>query len=187
MKYTNTRYLAAILILIFLAVLAVAQEDPLGPSNAGAMQDIRKTMGDDIFSPVQQDQKGNATPVITGKNLPGSMASQQPSQPKARLLSPTSTWSLNLLDSLERVVVLEMSQSNDVLFGKGTIAAGSSLQNATATGTISGNKLNLDVLSDDLTLYRLSLTMNGKSLSGDYHGYSTIYVPWKGIAMGKIN
>ncbi len=64
---------------------------------------------------------------------------------------------------------------------------GSSLQNATATGAITGNKLNLDILSDDLTLFHLSLTMNGKSLSGDYHGYSVVYVPWKGIAMGKIN
>ena len=88
---------------------------------------------------------------------------------------------------MERAVVLQMCQSNDVVFGKGTITVGSSLQNATATGTTAGNKLNLDILSDDLTLFRLSLTMNGKSLSGDYHGYSVSYVPWKGIAMGKIN
>ena len=187
MKYTNIRSLAGILMLIFLAACAVAQDDLLNPADAGAIQDIRKTMGDDIFSQGQQDQKGNATPVITGKNLPGSIASSQSSQPKARLLSPTSTWSLNLLDSQERAVVLQMYQSNDVVFGKGTIAVGSSLQNATATGTTVGNKLNLDILSDDLTLFHLSLTMNGKSISGDYHGYSVRYVPWKGIAMGKIN
>lgn len=188
MKYTNIRSMAGILMLIFLTACAFAQDDPLNPSaDAGAIQDIRKTMGDDIFSPGQQDQKGNATPVITGKNLPGSIASSQSSQPKARLLSPTSTWSLNLLDSQERAVVLQMYQSNDVVFGKGTIAVGSSLQNATATGTTVGNKLNLDILSDDLTLFHLSLTMNGKSISGDYHGYSIRYVPWKGIAMGKIN
>jgi hypothetical protein len=182
MKYTNIKYLIGILMLIFLAACAAAQDDPLNP-----MQDIKNTMGEDIFSPSQQDQLGNATPVITGKNLPGSIAGSQLSQPKARLLSPTSTWSLNLLDSLERSVALEMYQSNDVVFGKGTITVGGSLQNATATGTVTGNKLNLDVLSDDLTLFHLSLTMNGKSLSGDYHGYSVRYVPWKGIAMGKIN
>ena len=182
MKYTNIKSLIGILMLIFLAAWAVAQDDPLNP-----MQDIKKTMGDEIFSPGQQDQLGNATPVITGKNLPGSIADSQPSQPKTRLLSPTSTWSLNLIDSLERSVALQMYQSNDVVFGKGTITVGSSLQNATATGTVTGNKLNLDVLSDDLTLFHLSLTMNGKSLSGDYHGYSVRYVPWKGIAMGKIN
>ena len=182
MKYTNIKSLIGILMLIFLAAWAVAQDDPLNP-----MQDIKKTMGDEIFSPGQQDQLGNATPVITGKNLPGSIADSQPSQPKTRLLSPTSTWSLNLHDSQERSVALQMYQSDDVVFGKGTITVGSSLQNAMATGTVTGNKLNLDVLSDDLTLFHLSLTMNGKSLSGDYHGYSVRYVPWKGIAMGKIN
>ena len=182
MKYTNIKSLIGILILIFLAACVAAQDDPLNP-----MQDISKTMGGDILSPGQQDQLGNATPVITGKNLPGSIADSQPSQPKTRLLSPTSTWSLNLHDSLERSVALQMYQSNDVVFGKGTITVGSSLQNAMATGTVTGNKLNLDVLSDDLTLFHLSLTMNGKSLSGDYHGYSVRYVPWKGIAMGKIN
>jgi hypothetical protein len=187
MKYTNIKYLTGILMLIFLAACVAAQDDPLNPAgDAGANQDIRKTMGDEIIKPVQ-DLKGNATPVIMGKSLPIASVNQQPSLPKARLLSPTSTWTLNLLDSLERVVALQMYQSNDVVFGKGTIAVGSSQQNATATGTTAGNKLNLDVLSDDLTLFHLSLTMNGKSLSGDYHGYSVRYMPFKGIAMGKIN
>ncbi len=186
MKNIDIKFLAGIMMLVFLATLAVAVEDPLDPSSEGGVQDIKKTMGDDIFSPGQQDQLGNATPVITGKNLPGSIASSQSSLPKARLLSPTSTWSLSLLDTLERAVALQMYQSNDVVFGKGTIVVGGSPQNATATGTVAGNKLNLDVLSDDLTLFHLSLTMNGKSLSGDYHGYSVRYVPWKGIAMGKI-
>ncbi|MDQ1262038.1 MAG: hypothetical protein QG575_1219 [Euryarchaeota archaeon] len=186
MKNTIIKTLAGVMMLVFVATLAVAVEDPLDPSSVGAVQDIKNTMGDDIFSPGQQDQLGNATPVITGKNLPGSIAGSQPSQPKTRLISPTSTWSLSLLDRQERAVTLQMYQSNDVVFGKGTIVVGSSPQNAMATGTIIGNKLNLDVLSDDLTLFRLSLTMNGKSLSGDYHGYSVSYVPWKGIAMGSI-
>jgi hypothetical protein len=186
MKDIKIKFLSGILMLIFLASCAATQDDPLNPAaDAGALQDIKKTMGDDIFSPVQ-DSKSNAIPVITGKNLPGSIASSQPSHTKTRLLSPTSTWSLNLQDSLERTVALQMHQSNDVVFGKGTITAGGSTQNVMATGTVSGNKLNMDVLSDDLTLFHLSLTMNGKSLSGDYHGYSVSFVPWKGIAMGKM-
>lgn len=175
------------MIFIFLAGITAAVNDPLNPTSDGALQDIKETMGDDIFSPSQQDQLGNATPVIARKNLPGSIAGSGATQPKARLLSPTSTWSLKLLDSQDRSVALQMYQSNDVVFGKGTIAVRSSTQNVMASGTIIGNKLNMDILSDDLTLFRLSLTMNGKSLSGDYHGYSISYVPWKGIAMGKIN
>lgn len=182
----NIKPLASIMVLIFLAAVAVAADDPLDPSGDAAMQDIKKTMSDEI-RPVEQDQLGNATPVITGKNLPGSIAATQFSQPKARLLSPTSAWSMKLMDSQDRTVSLHMCQSNGVVFGKGTIAVGINTQNVMATGTISGNKLNLDILSDDLTLFRLSLTMSSKSLSGDYHGYSASYVPWKGIVMGKIN
>lgn len=187
MKNTTIQSLAGIMMLIFLATTAMAVDDPLGPTSEAALQDIKNTMGEEIVRQDQQDQLGNATPVITGKNLPGSIASLQSTQPKARLLSPTNTWSLKLMDSQDRSIALQMYQSNDVLFGKGTIAVASGTQNVMATGTITGNKLNMDIVSDDLTLYRLTLTMNGKSLSGDYHGYSVSYVPWKGIAMGKIN
>ncbi|MDD4448045.1 MAG: hypothetical protein PHN61_10245 [Methanothrix sp.] len=187
MKYMNIQSLAGIMMLIFLATAAVAVDDPLGPTGQEALQDIKNTMGEEIVRQDQQDQLGNATPVITGKNLPGSIASLQSSQPKERLLSPTNTWSLKLMDSQDRSIALQMYQSNDALFGKGTITVASGTQNVMATGTITGNKLNMDIVSDDLTLYRLTLTMNGKSLSGDYHGYSVSYVPWKGIAMGKIS
>jgi hypothetical protein len=186
-KNIKNGFLAGILMLIFLAAAAVAEDDPLDSSSDSAMQDIKNTMSGEIFSQSSQDQLGNATPVITGKNLPTSIASLQSTQPKARLVSPTSTWSLKLMDSLDRSVSLQMYQSNDAVFGKGTIAIGINTQSVMATGTITGNKLNLDIISDDLTLFRLTLTMNGKSISGDYHGYSVSYVPWKGIAMGKIN
>jgi len=175
-----------IILLIFLIASATAEDDPLNLDDAASMEGIRNTMGDDIIKS-NPDFLGNPTPVITEKNLSGASVGRQSSQPKTRLLSPTSSWSLNLIDSLERAVGLQMSQSDDVVFGKGTIVVGNGIQTATATGTIIGNKLNLDILTDDLTLFRLSLTMNGKSLSGDYHGYSTSYVPLKGIAMGKIN
>ena len=182
------------LILVFLVVYAVVaddQGDSLGlndpAADATAKQDTKDTMRyEDIFNS-RQDAKGNSSPVIMGKNTPAASVSTQPSQPKSRLLSPLNKWHLDLQDTKDRVVELEMCLSNDVVFGKGTIVVENLAQNATATGTFAGKKLNLDILSSDLTLYRLVLTINGKSLSGDYHGYSTIKVPWKGIAMGKIN
>ena len=187
------RHPACILILVFLAVYAVAADDQgnflslnLPAADSTAKQDINETMkGKDILNN-GQDTRGNSSPVIMGKNTPAASVRTQPSQPKSRLLSPLNKWHLDLQDTKDRVVELEMCLSNDVVFGKGTIVVENLAQNATATGTFAGKKLNLDILSSDLTLYRLVLTMNGKSLSGDYHGYSTINVPWKGIAMGSI-
>jgi hypothetical protein len=178
-------YLAIILLSVFLAANASAQDiDPLGSAtDAAAKVDVGETMADDLFNPLQ-DQKGSATPVLMGRNVPENLGT---SQPKARLLSPSNKWHLDLRDTMDRVVELEMYQSNDVIFGKGTIAVDGDARNVTATGTTTGNKLNLDILTDELSLFRLALTMNGKSLSGDYHIYSASYVPGKGIAMGKIS
>ena len=181
--------LASVLILIFLTFSATAQ-DPgnfLNPgdtaSNTVVSPDIKNATGVDPLNPVQ-DLKGVATPVIMGKNTP---VNPGPSQPKARLLSPSGKWHLDLQDTKDRVVDLEMYQSSDAVFGRGSIVVESVSQNVTAIGTVSGNKLALDILSSDLSLFRLTLTMSGKSLSGDYHSYSASVVPGHGIAMGKIS
>jgi hypothetical protein len=181
--------LASVLILIFLTFSATAQ-DPgnfLNPgdtaSNTVVRPDIKNATGEDPLNPMQ-DLKGVATPVIMGKNTP---VNPGPSQPKARLLSPSNRWHLDLKDTKDRVVDLELYQSNDAVFGRGIIVVESVSQNVTAIGTGSGNKLALDILTSDLSLFRLALTMSGKSISGDYHSYSASYVPGQGIAMGKIS
>ncbi len=184
--------LAGALILVLLAAGAVAQDpgkslNPGDPLADTVSQDTENAMSvEDLFNPAQ-DQRGTATPVMTGKNVAEAVVNQQPSQPKTRLLSPSNKWHLDLQDTSDRVADLEMYQSNDVVFGRGTIAVEGKAQNVSATGTVAGNKLNLDVLTEDLSLFRLVLTMNGKSIYGDYHIYSASFVPGKGIAMGKVN
>jgi len=181
--------LASVLILIFLTFSATAQNPGnfLNPgdtaSNTVVSPDIKNATGEDPLNPMQ-DLRGVATPVIMGKNTP---VNPGPSQPKARLLSPSNRWHLDLKDTKDRVVDLELYQSNDAVFGRGTIVVESVSQNVTAIGTVSGNKLALDILTSDLSLFRLALTMSGKSISGDYHSYSASYVPGQGIAMGKIS
>lgn len=172
------KFITYILLLGFLTGASIAENDPLNLGDAAGKEDILKQ---------NQDVIGSATPVIMGKGLPNASIDLKPSQPKARLLSPTNTWSLKLIDSVERAIELQMSQSENVIWGEGTISIGGVVQAARATGTLDGNKVNLDILTDDLTLFRLYLTMNRNSLSGDYHGYSASIMPWKGIAMGKIN
>ena len=176
--------LASVLILIFLTFFATAQ-DPgnfLNPGDTASNTVVNATGVDSLNS--VPDLKGVATPVIMGKKTP---VNPGPSQPKARLLSPSGKWHLDLQDTKDRVVDLEMYQSSDAVFGRGTIVVESVSQNVTAIGTVSGNKLALDILTSDLSLFRLALTMSGKSISGDYHSYSASYVPGHGIAMGKIS
>lgn len=159
-----TRDLASMLILLFLLTAFASAQDP---------------------EPLQ-DLKGNATPILMGKNVAEAAVGQGSDQPKSRLLSPSVHWELQLDDNLDRVVELEMYQSNDVVFGKGRIVADGIAQNISASGTTSGTGLNLDILSEDLSLFRLSLTMNGKSIYGDYHIYSARFLPENGIAVGKV-
>jgi len=161
------RYPVSILILLFLAAVITLD---------ASAQDTKSW----------QDQRGNATPVLMGKNVEEAEVGQEATGLKSRLLSPMVRWVLDLKDRLDRSVEMEMYQSNDALFGKGRIMADGIEQNVSASGTISGNKLNLDILSEDLSLFRLSLTMNGKSIYGDYHIYSARFITEKGIAMGKI-
>jgi hypothetical protein len=185
-KMNVMKLIPAVLVLCVLIGPAIAESDTLSPDDTAAKEDISAAMDEDIFK-TKQDVQGEATPVVTGKNLPAASVEVNAPEPQERLLSPTNIWSFNLIDNQERSVVLQMSQSQNAIWGKGIIAVDDAVQNATATGTVNGDKVNLDILTNDLTLFRLSLTMNKKSLSGDYHGYSTIYTPWKGIAMGKIN
>ena len=188
------RNLVLMLAFLFLAFAATGEEgqgDYLNPSDSAAdnaaLQDIRDTMGQEILFNPQQDGKTGSTPVlIISKNIPVAAAGHNPSQPKARLLNPLNRWHLDLKDSADRSVELQMTQSNDAVFGRGVVAAAGFAQDATATGKVAGKKLSLDILTADLTLFRLDLTLNGKSIAGDYHAYSTAYMPWKGIAMGAI-
>ncbi len=161
------RYPIIILILLFLTAVLTPGISALDPKPS-------------------QDLRGNATPVLMGKNVGEAAVGQESTGPKSRLISPSVRWELELEDSLDRTVQLDMYQSNDVLFGKGRIMAEGVAQNVSASGTTSGNKLYLDVLSEDLSLFRLSLSMNGKSIYGDYHIYSALFLPDNGIAMGRI-
>jgi len=107
------RYPVCILILLFLAAVFTLDASALDPEP-------------------WQDQRGNATPVLMGKNLGEANVGQEATGPKSRLLSPMVRWELDLKDSLDRTVEMEMYQSNDVLFGKGRIMADGMEQNVSA-------------------------------------------------------
>jgi hypothetical protein len=80
---------------------------------------------------------------------------------------------------------LTIFQSEDTIYGDGTINDGASTLPVLASGTIQGDKLQMDVISSGIiNLFRLSFTKSGGTVSGDYQAYSPGEQPWTGIANG---
>jgi hypothetical protein len=113
---------------------------------------------------------------------------QTPSSQKVVTLPATNlagNWSFRLRDRKTRVLALTLFQSEDAVYGTGTMNDGGETVEASASGTLEGDKLYLGVTSSgDISLYRLALTTNGNSLSGEYRAFSPSEPPWIGIAEG---
>ena len=106
----------------------------------------------------------------------------------ASMFNASGEWSFDLRDSKTRELALALFQSKDAIFGSGTMNDGTSTLAVSASGSVEGDTLNLDVVSQDtISLYRLSLIMNGESMSGDYRAFAAGGDAWTGIANGIKN
>ena len=120
----------------------------------------------------------------TSRNA-GGTEPQADQEPASTSFDMAGSWSFELRDSKTRQLALTLFQSEDAVFGEGTINDGGDTLQASASGSVEGDKLNLDVTSSrTINLYRLALTMNGNTLSGDYRAFSADGQPWKGIVNG---
>jgi hypothetical protein len=90
---------------------------------------------------------------------------------KAQTIS--GTWSLELVDSAVRNATITLLQSaSGAVYGKGTIVEGNDTTTTTVSGSIAGDKLNLDVVSSEkMILYRLALKVNADAATGGYDLY----------------
>lgn len=94
-------------------------------------------------------------------------------------------WSIQLRDSMNRILALTLFQSENAVFGTGTMNDGSDTQKVSASGSVAADKLSLDVISSGtISLYRLRLNVNGNSAAGEYRAFSNNRDPWIGIAEG---
>ncbi len=186
MKYY--RLFMCMFALAMLAALGYAQDDYLNPSdsgaNAAAKQDIKQTMGgENLF---------NTNPhagAVGSSNKATVMISKNTKLPESTLASANVAGAMSLLltDSTTRSVNLVVTQSGDVVFGKGSMTSNGMTQDVAATGSISSGKLNLDLLSmNDINLFKLSIDISGKSLSGSYSAISSSAAPWVGTAAGSL-
>jgi hypothetical protein len=79
-------------------------------------------------------------------------------------------WSMQLSDG--RSVYLELYQSGARLFGRGSITLGKTTQGALASGSVSGNKMTLDLIPESGTeLYSMSPDMSRLDLASKYTVY----------------
>ncbi len=107
----------------------------------------------------------------------------------AATTEPTSVsggWSLELTDSASRNAVLTLWQSGDAVFGSGNVNLdANTTMMATASGTLTGNELNMDLVTlGKVNLYRLVLMVSGESATGNYTAYSPSASPSTGTAKG---
>ncbi len=181
-----------IFILILMAAQAYAQDDYLNPSDSGTnsavRQDIKHTMGDEnIFNVSPQvgaTIPAKGTLMISAKNTKFPQGTSSPSSIASSLAGSIS---LVLTDSTIRSVTIVLTQSGDIVFGKGSMISGGVTQDVAATGSVSGNNLNMDLLSmKDINLYKLSIGISGKSLSGSYSALSSSPTPLTGTVTGTL-
>ncbi len=184
------------LALAFLVVQAYSEDDPLGDTPAtaaAARQDIREAMGgEDIF---KTGKTGSSLGTAIGKRAPVAVSrdmlpSDSGSGTEAAVSAPSSVagrWSLILSDMANRSVNIMLAQSDDAIFGRGYMIYGNTTQDVTATGTVSGTEIDIDLLAmNDMNLFRLKLNLDDGLLSGDYVAHSASVAPWTGVVEGNI-
>ncbi|NMC10401.1 MAG: hypothetical protein GYA39_05430 [Methanothrix sp.] len=132
-------------------------------------------------------QSGNVTGAQQSSdsvNADGAVQHQAAST-SSSTTSLAGSWSFELRDSKIRELSLTLFQSEDAIFGAGSMNDGGDTLEVSASGSVEKDRLNLDITSlGVISLYRLALTTNGGSVSGNYRAFSASKEPWTGIANG---
>jgi hypothetical protein len=94
-------------------------------------------------------------------------------------------WQLELRDSAPKQLNLTLLQNREVIFGRGILSIGGISQAAFSSGQTYKDVLYLDVLSEDMILYRCALTISKDYLSGSYYAFDAQGGVWTGVATGR--
>lgn len=115
----------------------------------------KTTKGISTGSPVRKSTTG----ISTGKTVATTSSA-----------GAAGRWSMQLSDG--RSIYLELYQSGARLFGRGSITLGQTTQGALASGSVSGNKMTLDLISESGTeLYSISIDISRLNLASKYTVY----------------
>lgn len=113
-------------------------------------------------------------------------AAQTSTTSKAKL---AGSWSFELRDRTLKELAVTLFQNEGVVFGTGSMREGNNTMLAAVSGSIEGgDKLNMDLTTlGTINLYKLMLTTNEDSASGDYKAFSSSGESWAGSAKGTRN
>jgi len=169
------KLMLSITIITFFLVQAYAQpSDPLSPSQ----------LGESMSMPLPQEliQEARKAGVITESNSLHKFDSKQPGfsvmhQPEAYAdnaldnVNVTGAWSFDLKGKTQEQMKLYLIQNEDLVMGQGVINRGNGTEKATASGSISGEKMSLTVMPMGiLNLYKLNLSLSSLA-AGTYTAY----------------
>lgn len=130
---------------------------------------------------LDQNQTLTSQPITTNSTVP-----TQPTT-SSEPITAAGSWSLELNDSTSHIAALTLFQNGDAVYGTGNVNldANTTLV-AAASGTIAGDKMNLDIVSlGKVRLYRISMTLNGDSAAGSYAAFSPSATLITGTATGE--
>lgn len=106
---------------------------------------------------------------------------------KTAIAQVAGSWLLDLKDSTLRSVNLSLSQSEDIVFGAGSMTSGNVIQEVAVVGSVAGSKLDMELLSmTDVSLFKLALDLKMPSVSGSHKAFSASNATWTGTATGSV-
>ena len=159
---------------------AKSQDESVDSSEESSYS-ISKSSKEKVLAKAGSATEGNtASDEASSEDLSSKVSSSKSSS------SISGSWSFEMEDNTKKEMVLTLFTSKNEVFGTGTLTEGDSTLIVTAVGTKgSGDNLDLFITSlGNINIYKLRLTADSNSASGDYTGASASGDSWTGRATG---
>ncbi len=140
---------------------------------AGSVQTSKPVslLGSSVGKTTMGRYSASSTPVA--KTFSSTPVTQIPAQATIPAASPagiSGKWTLQLSEG--QTISLDLHQSGNRLFGRGSMATAGTTQMALASGTASGNSVTLDILPESgAELYAMSLDISQLNVPSRYTAY----------------
>ncbi len=141
-----------------------------------------QTVAQDILSPSYTYVDPAIRDMLISINAPR----QAPSVEYLSSTNAAGAWRLDLSDGGTGTINLYLNQYGNAVFGSGNLSSGASPQQVTASGSISGTVLSLDVVAvGGAYMYRLSADLGTQPTRGTYSLFQAGAAPVSGTV--RIN